>query len=238
LIAWLGFLFADKVDVLNPNNLKYLNQSIFRSQKISLTAGGTHINPRQYNLLSKAKVFAFLGRFEPIKQGLRLMEMLPEINNILELKGHCGYQFAFYGEGSQKSAMEKLAASPSHQHLQIKIKFSPNPELALGEADVYFSLQMDSNYPSRALAEAMACGAFPIVTDNGETSEMFGDMPYYSYVPEAFEAQDIANALLKYLDKTDLEKQQMVESLSRYAKQRFVLSVQAEYFKSLYANLS
>lgn len=238
--AWLAFLAADHIDVLNPNNLSGIRRVPGMAAKTSLTAGGTQIDARLYRPAEKALDMVFLGRAEPEKQALRFVRLLPEVHRRLQQAGHCGYRFVVCGDGTEAEAIRALAATAPFQGasgVPLQFGYSPQPEQVLGRAAVYFSLQRSSNYPSRALAEAMACGAFPLMTEVGETALMVKGLPHHGYVPRDFGAGDLANALHTYLATDAATRARWVVEIAAFAAQRFAQGRQAAYFADIYRRL-
>lgn len=238
LPAWGSFLAADHIDVLNPNNLRAMSAFPGIGGKASLTAGGTHIDCDLYRPLPKALDFVFLGRIEPEKQSLRFVQALPEVHRALRAWGFGGYRFVVCGEGSESAAVGEAARTPAFKDVPFSFGFTSEPENVLGRASVFFSLQRTSNYPSKALAEAMASGAFPVVTEAGESPLMMEGCPHYAFVPVDFSAADIADALRGFLELDSAERDRLASRVSEYAANRFTVEKQAAYFAKLYEELS
>jgi len=236
--AWLGLLSADHVDVLNPDNLKRINRVPGMGSKTTLTAGGTQVDTAVYRPETKASDFVFLGRVEPEKQALRFVSTLPEVHRRLEAAGHTGHRFVICGDGKEATAIRALIESEEFAgKVPIEFSFSTNPERVLGRAEVYFSLQRTSNYPSKALAEAMACGAYPVMTAVGETELMVKGMPHHAMVPRDFNADDLASVLLRWLSFSPKSRATWSEEIAGYAATRFARGQQAHYFSEIYRNL-
>jgi glycosyltransferase involved in cell wall biosynthesis len=238
LPVWGSFVAADRIDVLNPNNLRVISAFPGMRGKASLTAGGTHIDCELYRPLPKDLDFVFLGRIEPEKQSLRFVQALPEVHRALQAWGFGGYRFVVCGEGSESAAVAEAARSPAFRDLPFSFGFTSEPENVLGRASVFFSLQRTSNYPSKALAEAMAAGAFPVLTDAGESALMMQGCPHYAFVPVDFSAADIAGALRGFLELDFAARERVATTVSEYAGNRFTVGKQAAYFARLYEELS
>jgi glycosyltransferase involved in cell wall biosynthesis len=238
IISWMGFIFADRIDVLNPKNLRRIADSWCLTSKSSLTEGGTHIDPRTYQRNNKRLDFVFLGRLEPGKQGLRFMKTLPEVHKTLLQNGYADYRFIVCGDGSDYQSIRALAASNAYKDIPLLIGHTDEPEVVLGQAAVYFSLQEVSNYPSKALAEAMACGAYPIMTDTPDTLLMVDKCSHFQLVPRHFSPEDISDALLRYLAIHVDERDKIAAEVSAFAVNRFTIVRQASYFEKLYKTVS
>jgi len=236
--AWAGLLMADQIDVLNPSNLEHIQRVPGLASRATLTAGGTQIDASRYRPRGKRLDFIFLGRAEAEKQALRLVQTLPQVHRRLQQAGHDGYRFAVYGDGREASAISALAASPEFTStVPFDFGYAHEPDMTLGAAAVFFSLQRTSNYPSKALAEAMACGAYPIITEVGESALMVEGLPHRAFVPRDFSADDISNALLHYLSARVDDRQRWSEEIAAFAARRFAPGSQVAYFAELYRRL-
>lgn len=238
--AWLAFLAADHIDVLNPNNLAGIRRVPGMARKSSLTAGGTQIDSSLYKPAEKSLDLVFLGRTEPEKQSLRFVRLLPEVHRLLHQAGHRGYRFVICGDGAEAAAIRELITTAPYrgdEGVPMQFGYSAHPEQVLGRASVYFSLQRTSNYPSKALAEAMACGAFPLMTEVGETAMMVEGLPHHGYVPRDFGAGDLFEALHRVLSQDVTVRDGWSREISAYAAQRFAKGRQAAYFADIYRRL-
>jgi glycosyltransferase involved in cell wall biosynthesis len=234
LMAWASFVAAERIDVLNPDNLRSLTRIPGLRRKVSLTAGGTHVDGTIYRPQEKTLDLVFLSRIEPEKQGLRLVRQLPEVHRMLQEWGIRGYRFVVCGDGTEAASVKATLAGPEYVDVPHFFGYSKEPEEVLGRASVFFSLQRTSNYPSKALAEAMASGAFPILTDTGESALMIEGCPDYALVPREFSAADIATALRGFLQRPESDRARAALQLAAYAHQRFSIGQQAAYFARLY----
>lgn len=235
--AWAGLLTADHVDVLNPSNLKKIRMFPGMSKKVTLTAGGTQVDNSVYRPLPKARDLVFLGRAEPEKQCLRFVECLPELDQMLKAAGHSGYRFVVCGDGREVDAIRVLSRTNAFQNFPFEFGYSAKPESVLGHAAVYFSLQRTSNYPSKALAEAMACGAYPILTNVGESSLMVDGCNHYQFVPREFIANDLFNSLDKYFSLSPQQVDSVVRENAEFANWRFASGQQIKYFAEIYRSV-
>ena len=236
--VWTAFYAADHVDVLSPGNLRRIERFNALAKKTSLTKGGTVVDSRVYRPLAKKLDFAFVGRFEPEKQVLRFVSALPEVHRILESAGVSGYRFVLCGEGVDGDGVRALVQSAAFCAVPVEIGYSSAIEQVLGESAVFFSLQRSSNYPSKALAEAMSCGAYPVLTEVGESYLMVEGSSHYRFIPRDFTSDDVANALLAYLSLSLADRESVALTTSDYAAHRFSADTQSQYFANLYSKLS
>jgi glycosyltransferase involved in cell wall biosynthesis len=235
--AWMGLLAADKVDVLNPDNFRKMSRVPGMLRKLSLTVGGTQVDGNLYRAREKLGDLVFLGRLEPEKQCLRFASCLPELHQHLLQAGHFNYRFCIYGDGGDALALKALLSHDEYRNIPIEFGYSSHPEEVLGKASIYFSLQKTSNYPSKALAEAISCGAFPILTLVGESELMVKDCPFFAFVPREFTAKDLFDAISGYLNLPSESKSDVALKNSQYANARFAPGQQVAYFADLYNKL-
>jgi|GEM_PF-1770189 len=235
--VWAGLFAADHVDVLNPENIRRISSVPGMRRKLTLTTGGTQVDSHMYLPGDKLGDLVFLGRAEPEKQCLRFVECLPHLHDLLMRAGHKNYRFRVCGEGREAPAIKAILHSDAFRDVPVEFGYSPFPEQVLGKASVYFSLQKTSNYPSKALAEAIACGAFPVLTEVGESDLMVQGCPYYAFVPRAFTAADLFQAVSSFLNLPQDVQRNVVQKNSHYARTRFAPGQQAAYFADIYRRL-
>lgn len=76
------------------------------------------------------------------------------------------------GFGDQESEIKAIVADSSDR---IEVALIPNLEEALAESRVFVSLIEPDNYPSQSVMESMAAGNALLVSDTGDSVEMFLD---------------------------------------------------------------
>ena len=131
---------------------------------------------------------------QPIYNVSQLIRAIPIV-----LEEHPNVKFWIAGEGREeddlKNKVDELGVSPSVQFLG-RIPHEKMPDL-LGETDIYVSTSTTDG-ASVSLLEAMASGAFPVVTDISANREWITDGENGFLVPtgnEAFLARKIVEAL-------------------------------------------
>jgi glycosyltransferase involved in cell wall biosynthesis len=240
-IAWLSFLVADGVDVLNPLNYSRFQQIPWMRTKITLTQGGSFSDPDVYMPLKKTLSFVFLARFDVEKQGLRLVQMLPDVYKKLTDLGLRDFKFCIHGDGLEYGSIERLIRGNSFRNVEgLKIDFGhvSKPSEVLNSASIFFSLQKSSNYPSKSLIEALYSGAFPILTDVGETRDMVDGLRHKFFVNRDFTADEIVEGIMCCMSTQPHNRLLMSQEISCFAKSRFSFAVQLEYFRNLYTRLA
>ena len=232
--AWFGLASADTIDVLNPQVYSRLRLLPWFRNKLHRTVGGTFVDATVYKPSKKLDEIVFLGRLEREKQALRLAQCLPELCSLLDRAGHYGVNFKIIGDGSQALQIEDELAKPAYEGISIQIGYADSPAEVLSSASIFLSLQRTSNYPSKSLAEALACGAYPIITKAGDTDQMLQGCPHYSYIPVDFSPVDLFKAITQFLCKSHDVKMTISRENSIFASERFAIDPQARYFFNLY----
>lgn len=237
ILAWISFFEADIVDVLNPSNFKVFSASPWMRGKVLLTDGGTHVDPNIYKPTTKEYSVVFMGRLIPEKQGYRYLQSLPAVCRILRSKGLPVPSFSICGWGPEERLMLRCLASVDYAQVPVEMFRSDNPSELLSSAMIFVSLQKSSNYPSKALAEAMMCGAIPVLTSSPDSELMISsDLPH-SLIPVDFSPQDIACSIEKAWTASMVAGDALHKAISSAASQRFSVSVQSAYFGKVYDRL-
>ena len=189
-----------------------------------------HFTPKR----KQAKV-AFLGRLEREKGALTFVHAALEASRRLEALGIAA-KFNLYGaEGDESNRIRRCLAG--HPEAPIYVDYADDPKEALADAKVFVSLQRNSNYPSKALAEAMACGCVPVVTDAGE-SRLMVDSDLAEFVAKDCSPDEVASAIVRLLTLPHTDYEQRSQAVRCFAERRFKISVQAEYYAKLYREAS
>lgn len=115
----------------------------------------------------------------------------------LVVKEGCPMEFVIIGEGSEEGKLKRYVSSTN---LENHVRFAPplpHRELAghLRAADIYVSTSLSDGL-SVSLLEAMACGAFPVVTDIPGNRELIEDGKN-GYLFPAGDVQALADRLVR-----------------------------------------
>jgi glycosyltransferase involved in cell wall biosynthesis len=233
----LNILRATQVDILDPIlHKKFSTFLFFKKRHIHLTPG-SFVDTELFTPVSYAEKennFVFLGRFYSVKQVLPLLQAIPEIlkkagKYLAEKK----YKFIFIGYGPQETEMKNIIAEDRFKGLQVEIINTNNPQQVLSRSKIFFSLQLNNNYPSKSLLEAMAAGNIPVVTDVG-TTRVLAHPDFSYYVPEKFTSTDLAEKIIAILKMSDAEQQVKAIAAREFVIKNFAISTSANYYKSLY----
>lgn len=232
-ITWLGFWAAAKIDVLNPESRDYIRRLPGMKSKTFLTEGGSFVDFSVYQPAAKTHSICFLGRFEPNKGALDFARSLPLLSKMLQRSGRAAPDVYFIGRGQDEQALRELLRRLEYQGMNVTVQFMANPESILGRAKVFVSLQRPSNYPSKALIEAMACGCLPVITDCGE-SRLMADERLARYIPPEIDPEQLAAAAAEILLLPESEFQRRSEQIREDTRRKFSMDVQLRYYEKLY----
>jgi len=223
-----------KLDILNKSVFEYLKKFRRYKGKIYLTKT-SHVNidiykPSEY----KKNWIIFMGRFtaDDAKNALRLARLLPELNNLLEIKGFKNLKYYILGKGELEREI-RSTIKKYNKKINIDCYFEKEPLKILRKSKVFLSLQKYSNYPSRSLLEATACGSLPVVTDVGETREI-AHPDFAEFVKIKFGARELAEAISNILVLSSEEFYEKVEKARDFIKKEFNIDKHAEYYLDLY----
>lgn len=207
---FIGAKYADVVDVLDPNIFKLLKTLFFNKKNKVYITTNSYCDVDKFETLpfeDKKDWFVFLGRFEHLKQVDKLIDILPDIYNKIKGKFTNDLKFVFLGYGSMDDLLREKIKKPSFKEIPILIQATLSPQDILKYSKFFFSLQLNNNYPSRSLIEAMCSGNIPICTDVGQTKWLA--KPEFSfYVPEYFTFTDFEKVFndMDKISKQDLTK--------------------------------
>jgi glycosyltransferase involved in cell wall biosynthesis len=234
LAAQAAFFSAHQLDVLNPSVAQCLRRNRFLTQRVSVTAGGSfadfdHFCPHAY----KYNDVVFLGPTEACKNALAFVQAIPLIATRLETAGRSA-RFLVYGEpAGQEAEIARLLASEAYRGIAVERGYTADPAAILAPAKVFVSLQVPSNYPSKALVEAMGCGCVPVINASGE-SRLMSDDALASYIPTVFSPEELAEAVVGILLMEEQAFSARSSAVRKQAIERFRIERQLEHFADLW----
>lgn len=235
LYRYWELLEACHIDVLNP----FIAESICHDwphfgRKLTVTDGGSFVDFGKCRPGSKTNLVVFSGRFIPEKNALALAQLLPRIHGTLLDRRVRDVKYVFMGDGPDGEFIRGILQAAS---IPFECRFEADPIRVLAHAKVFLSLQQYSNYPSRAAVEAMACGAYPIVTDVGDSRLLMSE-PLATFVRLPLDADELAAAIGRILLMPDDEYQNVSTALVAETEARFDIRRQCDYFLALYQRIS
>jgi glycosyltransferase involved in cell wall biosynthesis len=236
LLYWLSAIRSKKVDVLDPGVFQKMQNRLFWRKKTIYGTPGSFVDTTLFVPAAQKKdQVVFLGRFFFLKQIKKLVLMWPEVMKLVKDQGiaSANIELLLLGYGQEEDAIRAILKEESYQRIAIKIEMTHQPEIYLAHSKLIFSLQLNNNYPSKSLLEALSAGNIPVVTDVGDTRKI-ADPSFSYYVPENFLAQDIANAIVAIwrLDTATLKIKQ--ELARTHVKMNFSVQASVNYYQDLY----
>ncbi|PLK27160.1 hypothetical protein C0V78_09880 [Novosphingobium sp. TH158] len=234
LAARAAFHSAHRLDVLTPGVADDLRRSALLAPRISVTAGGSfadfdHFRPAP----AKRDDVVFLGRTEAGKNALAFVQAIPLVAARLAAAGR-STRFLVYGApAGQEAEIARLLASDAYRGIAVERGHTVDPAAILAPAKVFVSLQVPSNYPSKALVEAMGCGCVPVINASGE-SRLMADDALASFIPSAFTPEQLADAVADILLLDEAAFAERSRATREQAISRFRIERQVEYFASLW----
>lgn len=180
----------------------------------------------------KEDLVVFLGLLSDEKQAGRLVERLPAVLDRLDAAGH---RVAVRLHGRETGQLPSIASriasfSPPRN---VESGFSADPRGALGRARVFLSLQRNTNYPSKSLLEALACGALPVITDVADSRRMVPE-GVAEWVPRDFSADDLAQSIGRLLSLSPEEHDRRVALARAHLEEHFSFEGMAIYYRDLW----
>lgn len=236
-VSTMSLRAADVIDVLNPEILAQLEREPQLKPKLRLTAGGTFVDFEQFRPASPKLVeIVFLGTLIEIKGILEFAAALPTIAKHLRVLG-LEPRFRIFGnEGNASDRLSAYLASPENRDIDVEIGTTEQPAEILATAKIFVSLQRTSNYPSKALAEAMACGCVPIITDVGD-SRLMADPQAATFIKADWRTEELARAIADILVLPADQFAERSKACRASARQRFTSASQTAYYEGVYSGL-
>jgi len=220
-LDWHKRLYADFV-------LKYADAILAVSQ-FSAKEARARSSPRKLEVV-------YLGidmdKFAPKGEKEYLVMTVASGSNVIKLKGldtfvraakyHQKIKFLVIGLSEQD--MKELRSQSDSQNLELCGHASQEELISYYQrAKVYCQLSYRESFGA-SLAEAMACGCVPIVTDRGALPEVVGDTGFYvPYGDEKETVKGIKNALES--NKGALARKRIEENFSMRMRERALLEV-------------
>lgn len=226
---------AERIDVLNPLNFEQFKRRRSTRDKVVLNPGSFVDLDRFPAEAHKQNWIAFAGRFaegDP-KNAIRFVDAIPEIHEQLAHAGVPDPKFVLMGDGVLESKMRAMLSEDRYRGIDVSIRFEQSPAEVLKYSKVFVSVQKESNYPSKSLLEALACGNLPVVTDVGET-RLIAAPEFSAYVPENFSAQQLAAAIVSQFKLDHESWSSRVRTARDFLRHRYDISAHYDHYLRLY----
>ncbi|PIR21823.1 MAG: hypothetical protein COV44_11170, partial [Deltaproteobacteria bacterium CG11_big_fil_rev_8_21_14_0_20_45_16] len=194
----LNFLFARRLDILDPSVFEKFRQWKLLNRKISKTELSFVDYAKFRPSDIRQNIIVFSGRMTSnANKGLRrLIEQMPEIIERLDRNLSESYRFIFMGDGSLVESIEMEFTNNPRLKDRIQVFYSNHPEKILSTSKVFLSLQSPTNYPSQSLLEALSCGNLVVMTDDDQ-SRIMATNDIAEFIPHRWSVEEISSALIR-----------------------------------------
>lgn len=234
-----GAARSTRVDVLDHLLYQKLARGFaWKSGAFSVTPNSfvdlEHYQPARWE--ERTPTVVFTGLFSDEKQVFRLVDQLPDVLRGLEARGLKAPAVRLLGRETRTPGIGAQIARTLGAY-DVTAAYDPSPATVLRTAKAYLALQRASNYPSKALLEAMACGVLPIVTDTGTTRRLAND-DFALFVPREFSAEQMTAHLARILSMGRDEFERRSSAARALVEERFTIGSMAAYYLQLYEQLA
>lgn len=218
---------ADAVDVLYPSGETYI-KSVAKDRLVRITPG-TFTDLSVFTPEKKNKTMLFAAaRLEETKNPMLLIEACALCKEQLR---QYGYRIVILGKGVLEKKMKARIVEENISDIVEMVGYAQT-SLYLPQAEVFFSLQRQENYPSQSLAEAAACGCYCIITDVGD-SRYCANESFAAFVEE--QPSVLAEAICNYLELVN--KDNIVYNARMFAEKNYTIDASKEYFIDLFREM-
>jgi glycosyltransferase involved in cell wall biosynthesis len=196
----IAMFFAKRIDVLNSSIYEQLNDKLFFSKnKLSLTPGGTFVNPSFYNFIQKKPKVAIISRLIDGKGVIEFLELIPSIWDKISNEVDNEFSFSICGDGVLADKVEAMICQLKLNGIPINYHGFVIPSHFLKDVSVVLSLQKVTNYPSRVVAESTLSGAHVLIRDSGDSRKFGIESEDLTYISKWLEPAEIAEKIIKQL---------------------------------------
>lgn len=241
-LLYASALNSARIDTLDPKVRRHLSTLFpWKQSSISVTPNTSidleHYAPGPFE--KRRNRLVFLGTFLRKKQAFRLLDQLPEIDATLRKAGIADPEWAFIGRdnaGEGESAVARCTSLREERGINVSAFYSDNPQEELQQSKIFFSVQFLENYPSKSLAEALACGVHPIITDVGQSRRMATE-DFASFVSREFTAREISEKCVAVLALDRDTYDAKVAAARSFAAKHFSVGTMVAYYRQLHETL-
>lgn len=236
LYYWACLMTADKVDFVDPTEFASHKKISFMRRKSHLTTPGTFTRMDEFFPSPKKENWiVFLGRFDlrDKKNVIPFVRAIPEIHQSLKNHGIQDPHFFILGHGDLEDQIRVRLSRSEYSGINITFKFDSFPGRILQKSKVFMSIQKDTNYPSKALVEALAAGNLPVVTDIAD-SRLLAKEDFSFFVSKVFTGTDLANQILRILRLSPEEFKRKSDQAVAHIRENFSIDASGRYFLDLY----
>ncbi len=240
LITWISFWEAKYLDILDPKVVIKIKRFLKSKENRIFQTSNSFVDSSAFmsaEVDKKKNWLVFLGRFVDVKQVIPFVRSIPSIYQLL-IKTTDKDQLKFFilGHGNQEETIRQLISTPPYKDINITVGFEPNPAKIMKYAKVFYSLQKNTNYPSKSLLEALSCQNIPLVTDVGDTRKI-AHPDFSFYVPENFTPQQIAKKTSEIFSLPPEELENRMKMARVFVQKHYTLEKMAEYYLGIYNSI-
>lgn len=218
---------VDALDVLYPDQLEHYSEKVSRNCLVGATPG-TFTDLETYHPSAKEKTFVFIaGQLDKQKNPQLMIDAAKLCQQALRANG---YKVLICGCCKEEERIRRQIRNCQLGDIVTMLGYV-DTSTVLPRAEVLCSLQVVNNYPSQAIAEAVAAGCFVIATRTGETYRMLD--PSFSEMI-GLSPSELARAMESFMRLPDDQKKRYRNSARAYAEEHFSIGPSAEYFLGLY----
>lgn len=158
------------------------------------------------NYANKKNVIVFACRLIPVKHPMMYLHAILYLYN-LHKEDIRGWKFLIYGKGFMENDIKQFI--DEHQLSTIvELGHHPHMPILLEETKCFVSMQDFDNFPSLAMAEAMAKSNAIIAKDVGQT-HLFVKNNYNGYLLDEDSVEDLAKKMLKFILISEDERSEL-----------------------------
>lgn len=229
--SWISFFFVGRIDVLSPAVFSAM-RGYRRAKRMSLTPGGTFLVPSSPVSSRRFPTVVFLGRLVAGKGIDDFLDVLPDLWAVLRKRAPEGASFLIAGYGALQDHVATRVAGLAGSGLPITFVGYAVADTLLAKSMVLMSMQETTNYPSRAVAEALMAGCSVIVRDTGDSREFGNDLPGLVFCGPRLDARELADQLAVLLERAQSEPE-FPSSVRKAAVARFSSPQYIDYFRDV-----
>lgn len=195
--------------------------------------GTRYVDTERFNPSeNKEKVVIFASRLDAQKRPFLFLEAVRRLKAVMDEDVLGEWNFKIYGRGNLEDKVQEFIQENGLGDL-VEWTYHPRMEEVFPKTSCYVSTQMFDNFPSLAMAEAMACGNAVVAMNVGDTDRYVED-GRNGYLVEEGNGKDLADKLQRFIEDPCREKM-MKESrqimVEEHTPKRFFLELEAFWEK-------
>ncbi len=220
--------YCDKIDFLSRGILNSLEKEVGKlpAHRTSITPNSFINYDNYFPDYPKDNSVVFISRLEIFKNPILFLEAIKILNN--KSPDNLKIKHFIFGEGNLKKEINTFIKENKLNNVHFGGVIHNTWEY-LRSSKVFISIQINENYPSQSLIEAMACENAIIASDVGETRLLVTEN---EGILVDFNSQSIADAIYKLFST-----QGLIEKLGSNARKKVIenhtIEKYADYFYSL-----